>query len=86
MTNKLFIVKYILFDVDVDIDVDIDANIDASLDKQKSFDDANLDAIAIQNICFFDVANNVANNVKQSISTFDVAIKLVKIVDEIKKI
>ena len=70
MTNKLFIVKYVLFDVDFDKEINeeiIDAlfdNLRTNFDKRESFDDIiNFDFIFAQNICFFDVAKSVANKI-----------------------
>ena len=73
MTNKLFIVKYILFDIDFCEKINekksdkIDAflkNLNTSLNRRESFDDVNdFEIIFAQNICFFDVAKNVANKV-----------------------
>ena len=45
--------------------------------------------IYAQNICFFNVANNVANKInliELNISIFNIINKLVKVIDEIKKI
>ena len=72
MTNKLFIVKYVFV---VDIDNDIDKNFNTNLNRRESFDDANFDAICTQNICFFDVANDVANKINS-----------IKLVDEVKSV
>ena len=67
--NKSFIVIQNLVDVDVDKNVDekIDKKIDAFLksssienDNRENFDDIiDFDAIFVQNICFFDVANKI---------------------------
>ena len=84
MTNKLLIVKYILFNIDVDIDIDIDENnafsrnLSTNLDRRDDFDDANFDIIVAQNICVFDVANKIRST-KLNISIDDV-------IDEVKKV
>ena len=89
ITNKSFIVRYVLFNIDVDVEIDIDENdilskkFRTNLDKRESFDDANFDVICAQNICFFDVTNDVANNVNSL--KLNVASKI-KIVDEIKSV
>ena len=76
MTNKLFIVKYVFVDIDIDENVDekisdtISKNLNKNLDKREDFDDMNFEFIFAQNICFFDVAKNVANKIN-SIAVFD---------------
>ena len=60
MTNKLFIVKYAFFD---EIDAKIIAIFDINLNRRESFDDTSFEIIFAQNIRFFDVAKNVANNI-----------------------
>ena len=73
MTNKLFIVKYVLFDVDFCKKVnekksdEIDTllrNLSTNLNKRESFNDmSDFETIFAQNICFFDVANKI-NEIK----------------------
>ena len=82
MTNKLFIVKYVFFD----IDIDVDKNFDINLDKRDDFDDTNFETIIAQNICVFDVAKNVLSNLNSiDVNISNIASKI-KIVDEVKKI
>ena len=90
MTNKLFIVRYIFVVVDVDVDKNdaFSRNLSTNLDRRKSFDDANFDAIVAQNICVFDVANDVLNKINSiefDIKFLDI-VSEIKIADEIKKI
>ena len=86
MTNKSFIVKYVFVVVDVNINENIDEsnaftrNFDINFDKRETFD---FDIIVAQNICVFDVANNVANKIKLNIL---IIANEINIVDEIKKI
>ena len=73
MTNKLFIVKYVLFDVDFcekineKINDEIDAlfkNSSIENDNREDFDDiTNFDVIFAQNIDFCDIAKSVANKI-----------------------
>ena len=72
ITTRLFIVKYVFV-------INVDANIDVNLDKRENFDDANFEIIVAQNICLFDVANNV-DSLELSVAS------KIKIVDEIKKV
>ena len=66
ITNKLFIVKYVLFD-NIDVDAKIIAIFDTNLNKRESFDDIiDFNAIVIQNIEFFDVAKSVANKINST--------------------
>ena len=63
MTNKLFIVKYVFVD---DVDAKIIVIFDINLNKRESFDDIDrFEATFAQNICFFDVAKNVASKIKK---------------------
>ena len=86
----MFIVKYIFVVVNVDVDKNntFSRNLNTSLDKRESFDDANFDAIVAQNICVFDVANNVLNKINSiefDIRFFDI-VNEIEIVDKIEKI
>ena len=92
ITNKLFIVKYVFVDIDVDIDITIDENdafsrnFDTRSDKRENFDDMSFDIIVAQNICFFDVANDVANkqnSIKLNISNIA---NEINVFDEIKRV
>ena len=84
MTNKLFIVKYVFI---VDIDKDKNKNFDINLDKREDFDETiDFDANVVQNICFFNVANNVANKINSIKLDFSSVANEIKIIDEIKEI
>ena len=68
MTNKLFIVKYVFVDIDICEKIDervIDKNLSTSLDRRESFDDIAFETIFAQNICFFDVVENIANKINK---------------------
>ena len=94
MTNKSFIVKYIFVDVDVDENIDekIKSKIDAFLrnssiksNNHENFDDIDFEITFAQNICFFNIAKNIANKINSI--KINKIIKSVenKINDEIKK-
>ena len=73
MTNKLFIVRYVLFDndfcekIDEKVNDEIDTffrNSSIESDNREGFDDIiDFDVIFAQNIDFFDVAKSVANKI-----------------------
>ena len=92
MTNKLFIVKYVFVDVDVDVDVIIDKNnafsksFDTKNDKRESFNDISFDIIVAQNICFFDIANDVANKQNSIELNISNIANVINIIDKVKKI
>ena len=75
MTNKLFIVKYVFVDIDNSKNVDeiLENEIDTLLrnsnienDNRENFDDIiDFDIIDAQNICVFDIAKNVANEINK---------------------
>ena len=79
------IVKYVFVVVNVDVDKSNTflRNFDTKNNKRESFDVINFDIIVAQNICFLDIANNVANNINSL--KLNVASKI-KIIDEIKKV
>ena len=92
MTNKLFIVKYVLFNVDFCEKVNkVESEIYAILknssiesDKREDFDDIiDFNVIFAQNINFFDVSKNVANKINSiKINKID-SIKINKIMKKV---
>ena len=86
MTNKLFIVKYILFDINFcekinekksnEINTFL-RNLSTNLNKHESFNNIIVfNVIIAQNICVFDIAKNVANKINK--------IKINKIIKSVK--
>ena len=82
-------IKYILFDIDFcekvnEVKNEICAilkNSSIENDKRENFDDIiDFNIIFAQNICFFDVANNIANKIKMSRKNS------IKVFDEIENV